>query len=231
MARRNTPAEAVYGAQPILPGQFLAAEEDPSTSFLSDLQGILAGRALLPTSHHSAPAPQELPEDLLLAKHVLVRRDGHVPPLTAAYDGPFLVLERSLRFFKLQVGDRVDTVSTLRLKACTSPPDVPVAQPPRQGRPPDATAEQTPPPPRGPSPQRAQRRRSITFKCPVVTPLPSPPVQRLHPSGRPARSAGLPRRYMVSRVLLRSPRLRGELWRDDINEDSQFCRPIYFIHI
>jgi hypothetical protein len=131
-----SPAEAVYGAQPILPGQFLAAEEDPSPSFLSDLQGILAGRDLLPTSHHSTPAPQELPEDLLLAKHVLVRRDRHVPPLAAAYDGPFLVLERSLRFFKLQVGDRVDTVSTLRLKACTSPLDVPVAQPPRRGRPP-----------------------------------------------------------------------------------------------
>jgi hypothetical protein len=211
-----SPAEAVYGAQPILPGQFLAAEEDPSPSFLSDLQGILTGRALLPTAHHSAPAPQELPEDLLLAKHVLVRRDGHVPPLTAAYDGPFLVLERSLRFFKLQVGDRVDTVSTLRLKACTSPPDVPVAQPPRRGRPPAATAEQTPPQQRGPSPQRAQRRRRVTFKCPVVTPPPSPPVQRLHPSGRPARSAGPPRRYMVSRVLLCSPRLGGELWQDDI---------------
>jgi hypothetical protein len=81
--------------------RLLAAEEDPSPSFLSDLQGIFAGRALLPTSHHSSPAPQELPEDLLLAKHVLVRRDSHAPPLAAAYDGPFLVLERSLRFFKL----------------------------------------------------------------------------------------------------------------------------------
>jgi hypothetical protein len=108
-----SPAEAVYGAQPLLPGQFLAAEEYPSPSFLSDLQGILAGRTLLPTTHHSSPAPQELPAELLLAKHVLVRRDGHVPPLAAAYDGPFLVLERSLRFFKLQIGDRVDTVSTL----------------------------------------------------------------------------------------------------------------------
>ncbi len=142
--------------------------EDPSPSFLSDLQGILAGRALLPTSHHSAPAPQD---------------------------------------------------STLRLKACTSPPDVPVAQPPRRGRSPAVTAEQSPPPtapPRDISPQRAQRRRRVTFKCPVVTPPPSPPVQHFHPSGRPARSAGPPRRYLVSRILLRSPRLGGELWRDDI---------------
>jgi hypothetical protein len=193
-----SPAEAVYGTQPILPGQFLAAEEDPSPSFLSDLQGILAGRALLPTTHHSTPAPQDLPEDLLLAKHVLVRRDGHVPPLAATYDGPFLVLERSLCFFKLQVGDRVDTVSTLRLKPCTSPPDVPVGQPPRRGRPPAATAEQASPRPIAPpsltSTQRAQRRRCVTFRCPVVTPPPSPPVQRLHPSGRPARSAGPPQR-------------------------------------
>jgi hypothetical protein len=206
------------GAQPLLPGQYLAAEEDPSPSFLSDLQQTLAGHTLLPTSHHSTPAPQELPEDLLLAKHVLVRRDGHVPPL-AAYDGPFLVLERSLRFFKLQIGDRNDTVSTLRLKPCTSPPDVEVAQPPRRGRPTAAAAAPPPevilPPTQTALPQRAKRHRHITFRCPAVT-LPSSPTQHLHPSGRPARSAGPPRQYMVSRVSLRGPRLGGELWRDDI---------------
>jgi hypothetical protein len=119
-----SPAEAVYGAQPVLPGQFLAAQESPSPSFLADLQGVLSGRTLLPTSHHSTPAPTQLPEELLLTKYVLVRKDGHVPPLAAAYDGPYLVLERSLRFFKIQIGSRVDTISTLRLKACRSPPDI-----------------------------------------------------------------------------------------------------------
>jgi hypothetical protein len=45
-----SPAEAVYGAQPVLPGQFLAAEEDPPPpSFFTDLQGILSGRTVLPT--------------------------------------------------------------------------------------------------------------------------------------------------------------------------------------
>jgi hypothetical protein len=146
---------------------------DPSPSFLSDLQQILTGRTLLPTSHHSTRAPQELPEDLLLAKHVLVCRDSHVPPLAAAYDGPFLVLERSLRFFKLQIGDRIDTVSTLRLKPCTSPPDVIVAQPPRRGRHAAAAAAPPPevvsPPTQKTSPKHAQRRRRVTFRCPVVT--------------------------------------------------------------
>jgi transposase InsO family protein len=63
-----SPAETVYGAQPVLPGQFLAVEEDPlSPSFFTDLQGVLLGRTVLPTQHHSTPAPQQLPEDLLLA--------------------------------------------------------------------------------------------------------------------------------------------------------------------
>jgi hypothetical protein len=180
---------------------------------------------------HSAPAPQELPEDLLLAKHVLVRRDGHVPPLAAAYDGPFLVLERSLRFFKLQIGDRIDTVSTFRLKPCTSPPDVTVAQPPKRGRPAAAAAapppEVVPPPAQTTSPQRAQRRRRVTFRCPVLT-LPSSPTQRLHPSGRPARSAGPPRRYMVSRVRVWGGGSCGEM---TFTDSSQLCRPIYFIQI
>jgi hypothetical protein len=119
-----SPAEAVYGAKLVLPGQYLAADESPSPSFLADLQGLLQGRTLLSTSHHNTPAPLQLPEELLLARHVLIRKDGHVPPLAFAYDGPYLVLERSLRFFKLQIGDRQERVSTLRLKPCVSPPDV-----------------------------------------------------------------------------------------------------------
>jgi hypothetical protein len=35
--------------------------------------------------------------------------------------------------------------------------------------------------------------------------------QQLHPSGRPARSAGPPKRYGVSLVHPRRPRLGGEL--------------------
>ncbi len=100
-----SPAEAVYGTQPLLPGQFLTAEDPPPSSFLSDLQQLLTNRTAPPTAHHNTPAPLQLPEDLLQARHVLVRKDGHVPPLAAAYDGPFIVLERSLRTFKLQIGN------------------------------------------------------------------------------------------------------------------------------
>jgi hypothetical protein len=60
----------------------------------------LAGRSPLQTRHHTTPAPTALPDDLLLSRFVLVRRDAVQPPLSPLYDGPFLVLERSLHFFK-----------------------------------------------------------------------------------------------------------------------------------
>ncbi len=167
----------------------------------------MSGRTALPTTHHSTPAPQQLPEELLLAKHVLVRRDGHTTPLSAAYDGPFLVLERSLRYFKLQVGNKTDTFSTLSLKPCRSPPDVQVAQPPRRGRPPATPVIADTPAATPPSRKKPQRRR-VTFRCPVMVSS-SPPL--LHPSGRPARAAWRPKRYLVSLSHLRRPQLGGEL--------------------
>jgi hypothetical protein len=44
-----SPAEAVFGSQLVLPGQFLSAPEPPSPSFLSDFQGVLAARTPLKT--------------------------------------------------------------------------------------------------------------------------------------------------------------------------------------
>jgi hypothetical protein len=138
---------------------------------------------------------------------VLVHRDGAQPPLSPMYDGPYLVLERSLRFFKIQVGSRQASVSTLRLKPCRSPPDAQPAAPPRRGRPSTVPAAATVPAdvPRPP----VARRRRVTFRCPVVVAppeLPLPPPL-LHPSGRPARRVGPPQRFIQAST----PRLGGDV--------------------
>ena len=193
-----SPAEAVFGSQPVLPGQFLDTPEPPSPQFLSDFQGVLANRVPTPATCKSLPGPTSLPEDLLLARHVLVRKDGPHPPLAPLYDGPFLVLERSLRFFKLQIGQRTDTVSTLRLKACRSPPDVAVAEPPRRGRPPNASKTANPTmisqaKKQKTTAERATRRR-VSFACPAaVVVFPPPPTA--HRTNRPVRSTSRPSRY------------------------------------
>jgi hypothetical protein len=90
-----SPSEAVFGAQPVLPGQFLSSPEPPSPSFLRELQETLNSRTQPPADHHNCPGPLSLPEELLLTRFVLVRRDGAQPPLSPMYDGPYLVLERS----------------------------------------------------------------------------------------------------------------------------------------
>jgi hypothetical protein len=110
-----SPAEAVFGSQLILPGQFINTTESPS--FLSDLQTTMTGCLPPPTQHNSAPGPSTLPEELLLARFVLVRRDGAQPLLSPVYDSPYRVRERSTHFFILEMGDRTDKVSTLRLKS------------------------------------------------------------------------------------------------------------------
>jgi hypothetical protein len=109
-------AETVFGSQLILPGQFINTAESPS--FLIDLQTTMTGPPPPPLARHNAsPAPSKLPEELLLARFVLVRRDDVQPPLSPIYDGPYRVLERSTHFFLLEMGDRTDKVSTLCLKA------------------------------------------------------------------------------------------------------------------
>ena len=54
--------------------------------------------------------------ELPTATHVLVRVDAHKSPLQAPYKGPFKVLERHVKYFKLDLGNREDTVSIDRLK-------------------------------------------------------------------------------------------------------------------
>jgi hypothetical protein len=182
-----SPAEAVFGSQLILLGQFINTAESPSSSFLSDLQTTMTGHPLPPARHNAAPAPSTLPEELLLAHFVLVHRDGAQPPLSPIYNGPYRVLEWSTHFFFLEMGDRTDKVSTLRLKAAWTPADTEPAKPPLMGRPIELA-----PPVRAPPPEQRERGRprQVTFS-PTAPPTTSSSSSA---SGRPLRNARPPNR-------------------------------------
>jgi hypothetical protein len=83
---------------------------------------------------HAQP-PRDLPTDLAAARLVFVRRDGHVPPLTPLYEGPYSVVRRSLHHFTVKMGDREEVISKSRLKTCNDETATP-AEPRRRGRPP-----------------------------------------------------------------------------------------------
>lgn len=131
-----SPAEAVFGSQLVVPGQFLDSAEPPPEAFFEALRSSTSPLASPPSHHVPAAQPTELPPDLLNAEYVLVRRDGHVPPLSPLYDGPFKVLRRALRAFCLQIGEREEVVSTLRLKPAVVTASFMPPTPPRRGRPP-----------------------------------------------------------------------------------------------
>jgi hypothetical protein len=146
-----------------LQGQFINTAESPSPSFLSDLQTTMTSR--LPPRHNSAPGPSTLPEELLLARFVLVRQDSVQPLLSLVYDGPYRVLERTTHFFFLEMGDRTDKVSTLRLKVAQTPADTEPAKPPRRGRP---VAQA--PPVHAPPPKQQGWPQQVTVSLPPTTP-------------------------------------------------------------
>ena len=126
------------GCQPTLPGEFLEVPEPPNAVFLQTIRQS-ALQSPRPVLHNRTGLPESLPESLLSAETVLVRRDGVTTPLSPRYDGPYRVLRRSLRVFELQIGDKTEKVSTLRLKAANAEANAGVAQPPRRGRPPNAS--------------------------------------------------------------------------------------------
>jgi hypothetical protein len=63
-----------------------------------------------------AEAAARPPAVLLQASHVYVRRDVTLPPLLTLYVDPYEVLERAVKFFRIAVGGREETVSIDRLK-------------------------------------------------------------------------------------------------------------------
>jgi hypothetical protein len=143
----------------------------------------MASRPLPPTWHNSAPAPSTLPVELLLACFVLVRRDGAQPPLSPVYNETYRVLKQSTHLFCLEIGDRTDKVSTLRLKAARTLADIEPAKPRHRGRP----VAQAPP---VHSPQLSQRGRprQVTFSLPPTSP---PTTSSTSASSCPLRNARL----------------------------------------
>ena len=120
------PSELVYGTSLRLPGEFFEESRtstDPSVSeLLTYLRTTMEKIRPRQTTHHRqhiAYAPSELQN----CKFVFVRHDAHRTPLQCTYDGPFRVVNRSVKFFTLDLHGKQDTVSVDRLKPAFVDPD------------------------------------------------------------------------------------------------------------
>lgn len=113
---KATSAELVYGTQLRLPGQFFTATSaeyvDPA-SYAARLRDKL--QHLRPTSPRTQGTPFYILSALLTATHVFVRVDAVRRSLVPPYEGPFEVLDRTDKHFKLKINGREDSVSIDRL--------------------------------------------------------------------------------------------------------------------
>ena len=125
-----SPAEAVYGTNLSLPGEFIEHTEFPPEVFLRKIELAVSGFSGAPRHHVPPSQTQPLPRELLTAEFVFVRDDASKPPLSPLYRGPYKVLKKFEIFFILQIGNKSDSVSVDRLKAVfSSVPMTPAAPP------------------------------------------------------------------------------------------------------
>ena len=130
-------AELVYGTTLHLPGDFIhqAPQMASPGSFADQLRQHMAQLRPSPVITHGQCA-FHVPCDLQSATHVFVRHDAHRSPLQRPYDGPFRVLHRSAKLFKVDLGSCTDNISIDRLKAAfIEGPSLPPSPTPRSQSP------------------------------------------------------------------------------------------------
>ncbi|UYV63103.1 transposition, partial [Cordylochernes scorpioides] len=104
----TTTAELVYGKPLPLPGTFF--EDPPSASsptelWLKDFKRAMASLKPAPSKPHGNRHVY-VPKPLETCSHVYLRRDLILPPLAPSYDGPYEVLFRKAKIYKLKIKKR-----------------------------------------------------------------------------------------------------------------------------
>jgi cleavage and polyadenylation specificity factor subunit 1 len=132
-------AELVYGARLNIPGQFLLDEEVPGDKMAAYMKEFPP--LPLPARKLTGPATAStVPDHLMTARYVYVRRGGQGTPLAPPYSGPYQVLRPGEKVFKIAVGDKEEIVTVDRLKPHTGDGPLQAAWPPRRGRPPKSAS-------------------------------------------------------------------------------------------
>ncbi|CAH8562835.1 unnamed protein product [Schistosoma haematobium] len=110
-------AELVYDTTLRLPGEFFTPRSRPNFAKSDYVQRLSAFmRTLPPVSTRIQHRQVALPRELSTCSHVFVRVDSVRKPLQQPYEGPFRVIARHEKTFKVDRHGRVEIVSIDRLK-------------------------------------------------------------------------------------------------------------------
>ncbi|BHF73335.1 hypothetical protein SprV_0401641600 [Sparganum proliferum] len=179
-------AELVFGTTLRLPGEMVTltsrgAEETPE-NFVHRLRHFM--RSLSPVPPRAPSTEPYVEKGLANCTHVFVRCDRVRKPLESPYEGPFRVLARNSKTFRILRGDKEDVVSIDRVKAAVAeePPDVSQGQACADPIPPATPLPISPPIPPSrilPLPSCSQHQTatsSSTLNLSTTTPTQLPPT-------------------------------------------------------
>ncbi|BHF84524.1 hypothetical protein SprV_0902767500 [Sparganum proliferum] len=179
-------AELVFGTTLRLPGEMVTptsrgAEETPE-NFVHRLRQFM--RSLSPVPPRAPSTEPYVEKGLANCTHVFVRCDRVRKPVESPYEGPFRVLARNSKTFRILRGDKEDVVSIDRVKAAVAeePPDVSQGQACADPIPPPTPLPLSPPIPPSrilPLPSCSQHQTatsSSTLNLSTTTPTQLPPT-------------------------------------------------------
>lgn len=113
---KTTSAELVYGQQLSLPGEFFTeSPRESTTEFINKLRRNLQQHVSVNPKRHGLHKPF-VPKDLKNCSHVFQRRETVIKSLQNPYDGPYKVITRNVKTFKILINNQNKTVSIDRLK-------------------------------------------------------------------------------------------------------------------
>nr|VZH94042.1 unnamed protein product [Spirometra erinaceieuropaei] len=118
-------AELVFGATVRLPGEMISPTPQGAVEDSINLRQFMRTLSLVPP--RSSASSSYLEKDLATCSHVHLRCNRVRRPLEPPYDGPFRVLSRGPKTFRIQRDNREEVVCVDRLKAAVpdTPPDEP----------------------------------------------------------------------------------------------------------
>ena len=112
----HSSAEMVYGQPLVVPGEFFPYDSTADQSHAESLRRIVRDLAPCRPSKQHQHTTTYVPAELKSSDYVFIREVAHKPPLSNPYRGPYRVLARTDKSYRVQLDNREDWISIDRLK-------------------------------------------------------------------------------------------------------------------
>lgn len=113
-----SPAQMLYGTNIRLPGMFIEPKKQLTSpeTYAQTLQKTMAKLSPFDRNHHATSHKPFIHPDMKDCEYVYIRMDAVKKPLTPSYEGPYKVLEKQEKYFKIQMPKKTSIVTVDRLK-------------------------------------------------------------------------------------------------------------------